>query len=237
MAVSSTTVFRVRGLPSNLSLEDISGIIERSVRMPSEASGLSITSLAEDFYQPAEQVATLSFLGTLPEFFITAVASNEWTVDLFGADYDPTISRNRTLRFDTHFRGLTVLNDPINYGEAVDCVAVCGLGGHAFGSFKEKGTPYMWLRDSLPKDLPNMRILLYGYESGLDGSESTLNISGIAETFVGHLRGLRSQSEVSAIAHNKDRALIRHQTISRPLIIMAHSLGGLVVKQVRSYWT
>lgn len=205
--------------------------------MPSEASGLSITSLAEDFYQPAEQVTTLSFLRTLPEFFITVATSNEWPVDLFSADFDSTISRNRTLKFDTHFRGLTVLNNPMNYGEAVDCVVVCGLGGHAFGSFKEKGTSYMWLRDSLPKNLPNMRILLYGYESGLDGSESTLNISGIAETFIGHLRGLRSSSEISAKAHSKDQALIHRQTISRPLIIMAHSLGGLVVKQVRPYWT
>ena len=28
----------------------------------------------------------------------------------------------------------------------MDCVAVCGLGRHAFGFFKEKGTSYMWLR-------------------------------------------------------------------------------------------
>ena len=90
-----------------------------------------------------------------------------------------------------------MLNDPVEFEEAVDCVAVCGLGGHAFGSFKEKGTSYMWLRDSVPKHLPNLRIILYGYESGLEGSQSTLNISGIAETFIGHLRGLRSHSEVS----------------------------------------
>ncbi len=205
MAVSSTTVFRVRGLPSKLSLTSISGIIERALRITSEVSGLSIASLAEDVYRPMEQVATLSFLKCPPKSFIAAVASNEWPVDLFDTDYDPTTSRSRTLKFDIHFRGLTVLNNPVNHEEAVDCVVVCGLGGHAFGSFKEKGTPYMWLRDSLPQDLPNLRILLYGYESGLAGSESTLNISGVAGTFVGHLHELRSQSEVSLIDHGKSQ--------------------------------
>lgn len=199
MGVSPTTVFRVRGLPSKVSVEDIRGIIERSLGLSSEVSGLSIGSLAEDFYQPAEQVATLSFLKVLPEKFtsVTATSSNEWAIDLSSADYDSTASRSRTLKFDTHFRGLTALNDPLNHEEAMDCVVVCGLGGHAFGSFKEKGASYMWLRDTLSKDLPNLRVLLYGYDSGLDGSESILNVSTIAETFIGHLRGLRSVTQVS----------------------------------------
>ena len=199
MGVSPTTVFRVRGLPSNLGFKDVSRIIERSLGLPSEVSGLSIGSLAEDFYQAAEQVATLSFLKTVPEIFTTdtAASSNEWSIDLSSADYDSTTNRSRTLKFDVHFWGLTVLNDPLNDEEAVDCVVVCGLGGHAFGSFKEKGASYMWLRDTLPKNLPNLRVLLYGYDSGLDGSESIVNVSTIAEAFIGHLRGLRSQTQVS----------------------------------------
>ena len=200
MNLSPTIVFRVRGLPSSLSSEGVSGIIERSIHISSEVSGLSIGSLAEDFYHPTEQVATLSFLRSLPkDFFTIAADSNEWTVDLIGEGYDSTISRSRTLRFDTHFRGLTALNNPQSQAEAIDCVVVCGLGGHAFGSFKEKGASYMWLRDTLPTDFPNLRILLYGYESGLDGSESHLNVSGIAEAFIGHLRGLRIQLQVCAV--------------------------------------
>ena len=200
MTLSPTTVFRVRGLPSSLSSEGVSGIIERSLHISSEGSGLSIGSLAEDFYHPSEQVATLSFLRSPPKaFFTNAAAANEWTVDLIGEAYDSTISRSRTLRFDTHFRGVTALSNPHSQEEAVDCVVVCGLGGHAFGSFKEKGASYMWLRDTLPRDFPNLRILLYGYESGLDGSESHLNISGIAETFIGHLRGLRRPLQVCAV--------------------------------------
>ena len=95
MVVTAATVFRVRGLLSNISLKDVGGIIERSLHMPSEVSGLAITSLAEDFYQPTEQVATLSFLKGLPELFVTASACNEWLVHLIGADCDSTISRSR----------------------------------------------------------------------------------------------------------------------------------------------
>ena len=200
MTLSPTTVFRARGLPSSLSYEGVSGIIERSLHISSEGSGLRIDSLAEDFYNPTEQVATLSFLRSPPKAFFTTIAdSNEWTVDLLGESYDSTISRSRTLRFDTHFRGLTAISNPLSQEEAIDCVVVCGLGGHAFGSFKEKGTSYMWLRDTLPRDSPNLRILLYGYDSGLNGSESHLNISRIAEAFIGHLRGLRRPLQVCAV--------------------------------------
>ena len=91
------------------------------------------------------------------------------------------------LTFDTHFHGLTALNTPKSKKEAVNCVAVCGLRGHAFGSFKEEGTSYMWLHDSLPKDLPNLHVFLYWYESGLEGTDSSQNISVIADSSVGHL--------------------------------------------------
>ena len=98
--------------------------------------------------------------------------------------------------FDTYFYGLTALNTPRSKEDTVDCVAVCGLRGYAFGSFKEKGTSYIWLRDSLPKDLPNLRVLLYGYESRLEGSDSNQNISVIADSFVSYLSILRPQLKV-----------------------------------------
>ena len=49
-------------------------------------------------------------------------------------------------------------------------VTISGLGGHAFGSFKDRGKDYMWLRDELPYDLtsderPFARVMTYGYDS------------------------------------------------------------------------
>ena len=194
MTVSCSTVVRVRGLPSNRNINEVTTLLERSLDVGREASGLKITSLAEDPYQLSKQVATITFLREIPPLFTTSTAK-KWSVN---ASYSVESDEDQTLTFDIHFDGLTALNTPRRKEEVVDCVAVCGLGGHAFGSFKEKGTPYMWLRDSLPNDMPNLRVLLYGYDSGLDGSDSNQNVSVIAESFVGHLRFLRPQSKVRA---------------------------------------
>ena len=196
MAVSSSTVLRVCGLPNNSNLDDVMGLLESSLQTRSNISGLKITSLAEDPYQVRKQMATIMFLKEPPPLF-TASTTNHWSIKCSGPDQGSESEADQALTFDTHFQGLTALSTPSSTKEAVDCVAVCGLGGHSFGSFKEKGTSHMWLRDSLPKDLPNLRILLYGYESGLEGSDSNQNVSVIADSFIGHLRALRTQSEVS----------------------------------------
>jgi hypothetical protein len=55
-------------------------------------------------------------------------------------------------------------------------VTVSGLAGHAFGSWKSHTRDHqMWLRDFLPVDLrdANVRILTFGYNSGLRDSTST----------------------------------------------------------------
>lgn len=202
MAVSSSTVLRVRGLPPKRNVDEVTSLLESSLQMGPEASGLKITSLAEDPYQVEKQVATLMFLRKIPPLF-TSSTTNQWSLTISEGGNHLKSDEDLALTFDTHFHGLTALSTPKSKEEAVDCVAVCGLGGHAFGSFKEKGTSYMWLRDSLPRDMPNLRVMLYGYESRLEGSDSCQNISVIAGSFVGHLGHLRSQSKVSASRNTK----------------------------------
>lgn len=47
-------------------------------------------------------------------------------------------------------------------------VAVTGLAGHAFGSWRGKGDfNRMWLQDFLSEDLPNCRTMIYGHNSAL----------------------------------------------------------------------
>jgi hypothetical protein len=52
-------------------------------------------------------------------------------------------------------------------------IAVTGLGGHAFGSWRSRISTVrpvdrpMWLRDFLPERFPNVRIMTYGYDSSL----------------------------------------------------------------------
>lgn len=37
----------------------------------------------------------------------------------------------------------------------------------------------MWLRDGLPKELPNTRIFVYGYDTQLQGSSSVQNLTDL----------------------------------------------------------
>ena len=76
------------------------------------------------------------------------------------------------------------------------CVAISGLGGHAFGSFKDKDSQYMWLRDSLPGDFPDLRIFIYGYNSVLQGSTSIQNLGDIGSSLRDALRTLDKPQNV-----------------------------------------
>jgi hypothetical protein len=73
----------------------------------------------------------------------------------------------------------------------------------------------MWIRDAIPQSIPGLRTAIYGYDSKLvgSGSESFQSISDIARTLILHLKaggwGLPS---------------------SKPVVFLAHSLGGLVLK-------
>ena len=48
-------------------------------------------------------------------------------------------------------------------------VAVTGLAGHAFGSWRSRETHKMWLKDLLPRDVKGIRIMSYGYNTNLVG--------------------------------------------------------------------
>ena len=72
----------------------------------------------------------------------------------------------------------------------------------------------MWIRDALPHDLPGARILTYGYDTRLAENNNFQNLEDVALTFRASLRIALSGSPPD-----------------RPLIFIAHSLGGLVLKQ------
>jgi len=72
----------------------------------------------------------------------------------------------------------------------------------------------MWIRDSIPKSVPGVRTLLYGYDSQVLESYSFQTIGDIAQAFILHLKsgGWNLPS-------------------SKPIVFLAHSLGGLVLKE------
>ncbi|KAF8465963.1 hypothetical protein BDZ91DRAFT_794532 [Kalaharituber pfeilii] len=103
-----------------------------------------------------------------------------------------------------------------------DIVAVHGLNGDAYRTWtwkaiKKNESDILWLRDLLPNEIQDARIFTYGYDSmpaAVAGSASTKFIHQHAETFLQDLHAHRKGEEVY-----------------RPIIFIAHSLGGILVKQ------
>ena len=101
----------------------------------------------------------------------------------------------------------------------LSCIAIAGLSGHAFGSFKERNGSHMWLCDSLPHDLPGARLILWGYDSVVSESTSFQDFEALGSKLRSSLRFLSAKS----IYGDEGRM--------RPLIFIAHSLGGLIFKE------
>lgn len=98
-------------------------------------------------------------------------------------------------------------------------MAISGLASHPFGSWKQRNEPggtsnFMWLRDQLPKDLRRVRSIIYGYDTRLIMNESFQSIDDLAFSFIQRL-GSIGQSLFSA----------------KPLVFLAHSLGGIILKR------
>jgi len=76
-------------------------------------------------------------------------------------------------------------------------VAVTGLAGHAFGSWRNRDTCKMWLKDFLPEDVKNVRIMTYGYDSSLvRGVKSETRLVDYRRNFIQQLENSRSAAEV-----------------------------------------
>jgi hypothetical protein len=118
---------------------------------------------------------------------------------------------------------------------ACSIVAIHGLDGHRERTWTDNnGT--LWLRDLLPDEVPNARIFTYGYDARTQarGPISQHTIHEIAQGLVGDLVRERRASKVSSNCHlGFSTAYFDGQTENRPIIFVAHSLGGIVLKSVR----
>jgi hypothetical protein len=146
--------------------------------------------------------------------------------------------------------GFTVLSEPAAESAIADLVFVHGLQGHPWRTWRYKGktstalavsksestdtkgirkilpwkawskkediSTVYWPADLLPLDEPNLRILTYGYDSHVTkwfgGAANQMNLSQHGTAFLNSLEAQRRGCH------------------GRPLILVAHSLGGLVVK-------
>ncbi|KAH8892136.1 hypothetical protein GQ53DRAFT_806091 [Thozetella sp. PMI_491] len=204
-------VYRLQFLPRHIDRLAATELLARAIddgRVT--ASDIKIFSLAdaiESFSRWPTQVATLMFSRT-PDV-VAQGTKTSWKFDAPGLF--------RPLVLDQHFHGFTPLNSVGEAQHACDCIAVSGLGSHPLGSWQPRGDDksFMWVRDVLPVSFPDTRFILYGYDTTLRNSRSVQSVVDLAQAFIGALEadGWASPS-------------------AKPLLFLAHSLGGVLLKQL-----
>jgi hypothetical protein len=71
-------------------------------------------------------------------------------------------------------------------------IAVHGLKGTSFETWKDGKTKALWLRDFLPEAIPTARIMTFGYDAALFG-RSTLKLDSVADALLAGLTSVRMQ--------------------------------------------
>lgn len=59
----------------------------------------------------------------------------------------------------------------------------------------------MWLRDFLPLDFPDFRVLTWGYESDLKDSIATMSIANFSRQLLTAVQGAREGDEMSGMMY------------------------------------
>jgi hypothetical protein len=197
--MSKSVTVRVTGIPK-IEARDAETLVKKIIQLeehtevPAQCKVHVVpTCGAED-----SLTALVDFKDGLPRF-LDHLAKNpldEWGVEVDTEEFQGDVS------FDCHFHGLTQLY-PVKDVEnvAADIIAVTGLDGHAFGSWKGRGNlGRMWLRDFLRKDFPNCRTMIYGYNSKLQVN-ATHTILDFGRQFL-HALDLVRQSETVSESFN-----------------------------------
>ncbi|CAI4213338.1 unnamed protein product [Parascedosporium putredinis] len=97
----------------------------------------------------------------------------------------------------------------------VDLILIHGLHGDAIKSWTNPETKAFWPRDFLPLDIPQARVFTFGYDADAVFGSTTANI-------VDHAKDL-----LSSLVDEREE----EPEITRPIIFIAHSLGGIIAKQ------
>lgn len=174
----------------------------------------------------AEELKKLFYTEDQPHLRVKSLVPAVDNYELDIRDYTATVTfqaQNRTtlsprlldedVSIDSDFHGFTPLNHP-QEPIAADIIAVTGLAAHAFGSWAHSAQN-MWLRDYLPRDVSNVRVLIYGYPSQLYGSISRSILSDHSTNMIHRLLAMRESAKCQ----------------SRPIVFIGHSLGCLIIKK------
>ena len=205
-----STIYRVTGLPIDKAENEIQSTLAEIIHNlltedEKNQAKVEITCIPScDGTQTSS--ALVEFKGASPEFLsrLTHNPLGNWQVEMGDED----------INFDRHFFGFTQLystapSQPVTaeYDLSINrcdldanltysIIAITGLDGHAYGSWRGKGNlGRMWLRNFLSKDLPNCRTMIYGYNSKLS-SHGIDTIMDYGREFLEGIKRVRHIQEV-----------------------------------------
>ncbi|EHK42973.1 hypothetical protein TRIATDRAFT_285651 [Trichoderma atroviride IMI 206040] len=209
MAPTQSKVYRLRGIPEHLDRLGVTQLVSTFVP-GGDLRDVIVTSLAlscEVWTVSRSKVATLSFQ-KLPDVVSKDPTAGEWPLRV--------LALAKPLLLDDTFFGLCPLNDVPEHQHKYDCIVMSGLASHPMGSWQPHGEDksFMWIRDTLPLLVPNVKFILYGYDTTLAESKSFQSVSDLASSFISTLQ----QGGWTSTGH-------------RQLLFFAHSLGGVVLKE------
>ncbi|KAK2026075.1 ankyrin repeat-containing protein, partial [Colletotrichum zoysiae] len=193
--------FRVDDIPSDHSddfVRRIRSILEQDPVLREVAASVALRSLV-----PRDEITSCATVSV-----VTHLSGDSLCMRLTQA------GRAHPYSYSCNFEGLTPLYEAEG-GADVDIIAVPGLGSHALGSWKSPNGDQVWLRDFLPKEIPTIRVLLYGYDTVLPGSLSKQSIKDLGNALLERITAFREGDD----------------TNRRPIVFVGHSLGGLLIKE------
>ncbi|RSM17674.1 hypothetical protein CDV31_003444 [Fusarium ambrosium] len=127
-----------------------------------------------------------------------------------GASAPETPSDPPPRRAKTYFySGIKILHS--SQDDKIDIVFIHGLNGDCEKTWTAKTEIQPWPKVFLPSEVPDCRVLTYGYDAGLVDSSKN-RVSDHAHTLLTSLASQRQSDD----------------TAERPIIFVCHSLGGLV---------
>lgn len=122
--------------------------------------------------------------------------------------------------------------------QPIDVLAIHGLGRHYLDDFTHAATGANWVRDWLPRQLPEARIMSWGYRSYSLGRDAPLDLDRRDMKILdkGARNGTLVDDPLTRFAEDLlldlDFARREGQACKRPLLVVAYSFGGLVFKRV-----
>ncbi|RMJ08730.1 hypothetical protein CDV36_011652 [Fusarium kuroshium] len=124
-------------------------------------------------------------------------------------------SDSRSLVLNSDCYGITEISEGVPDNCKADIVFVHGLTGNSHSTWRHESAELPWPEELLVKDISDCKILKYDYD-----------VSGIHSLDNGTLRDLAADFLYELVNWRQDNQS------ERPIIFVAHSLGGLVVKRM-----